>query len=137
MSLCICPHQGFASFHPTSKDGLCGAHGRREKEACTCVTCIVKSNKGSMEMTNQTSRSRSYICGRWMVEMEYSFYESLSLLYLDNMSTWLYYCISLFFLLFFSWTLMCPIFLSFFWVMLLGHAIFLSSLFFLDSPCLI
>jgi len=26
-----------------------------EKEACTCVTYIAKSNKGSMEMTNQTS----------------------------------------------------------------------------------
>jgi hypothetical protein len=23
------PHQGIASFHPTSKDNLCGAHGRR------------------------------------------------------------------------------------------------------------
>ena len=54
---------------------------------------------------------------------------NLSLLYLDIMRSWLYYCISLFF----SWNLMCPIFfLLFFWVMLLGHAIF-----FFDSPCLI
>ena len=50
----IYPHQGIASFHPTSKDRLCGAQGR-EMEACTCVTYIKKSNKGSMEMTNHTS----------------------------------------------------------------------------------
>ena len=55
LNVYIYPHQGIASFHPISKDGLCGDHGRREKEACTCVTYIAKSNKGSMEMTNHTS----------------------------------------------------------------------------------
>ena len=36
-------------------------------EACTCVTYIAKSNKGSMEMTNHTSWSRSctYVEGGW------------------------------------------------------------------------
>ena len=53
LTVYIYPHQGIACFHPTSKDGLCGAQGR-EKEACTCVTYIAKSNNGSMEMTNQT-----------------------------------------------------------------------------------
>ena len=54
LNVYIYPHQGIASFHPISKDGLCGAQGR-EMEACTCVTYIAKSNKGSMEMTNHTS----------------------------------------------------------------------------------
>ena len=54
MSLIVYIYPQQASFHPTSKDGLCGAQGR-EKEACTCVTYIAKSNNGSMEMTNQTS----------------------------------------------------------------------------------
>ena len=54
LSVYIYPHQGIASFHPTSKDILSGAQGR-EIEACTCVTFIAKSNKGSMEMTNHTS----------------------------------------------------------------------------------
>ena len=53
-----------------------------EVEACTCVTYIAKSNKGSMEMTNQTSLIKIvHICGRWMVKIEYSFYESLSPLF--------------------------------------------------------
>ena len=52
LSVYIYPHQGIASFHPTSKDGLCGAQGK-EMEACTCVTYIAKSNNISMEMTNQ------------------------------------------------------------------------------------
>jgi len=38
-----------------------------EMEACTCVTYIAKSNKGSMEMTNHTSWSRlcTYVEGGW------------------------------------------------------------------------
>ena len=31
-----------------------------------------------------------HVCGKWMVEMKYSFNASLSLLDLDNMRTWLY-----------------------------------------------
>ena len=54
LTVYIYPHQGIACFHPTSKDGLCGAHGR-EMEAYTCVTYVTKSNNGSMEMTNHTS----------------------------------------------------------------------------------
>ena len=33
LSVYIYPHQGIACFHPTSKDGLCGAHGRERKHA--------------------------------------------------------------------------------------------------------
>ena len=50
-------------------------------EACTWVTYIAKSNKGSMEMTNHTSWSR--LCTYVEVDdgMQYSFYESLSPLF--------------------------------------------------------
>ena len=78
-----------------------------EMEACTCVTYIAKSNNGSMEMRNQTCWSRLCTCvdgGKWNTP-----FMNLSLLYWDNMRTWLYYCISL---LFFSWTFMCPIFFA-------------------------
>ena len=32
LSVYIYPHQGIASFHPTSKDNLCGARGRRKRK---------------------------------------------------------------------------------------------------------
>ena len=124
LTVYIYPHQGIACFHPTSKDGLCGAHGR-EMEACTYVTYIAKSNNGSMEMTNHTSWSRSctYVEGGW--------WNAILLLWISLSFIWITwghgYIYIFFFSLFFSWTLMCPFF-SFFWVMLLGHAIF--SLFF-------
>ena len=133
--MCIYPHQSIASFHPTSKDGLCGAHGR-EMEACTCVTYIAKSSNGHKLI------KIVHICVRWMVDggngMKYSFYESLSPLfgYHEDMAIYIFSLfffmdidVSIFFFSFFSWTLMCPFFL-FFWVMLLGHAIFSLSLFF-------
>ena len=97
-------------------------------EACTCVTYIAKSNNGSMEMTNHTSWSRSctYVEGGWWKWNTPLM--NLSLLYLDNMRTWLYYCISLLFFL----GLSC---VQFF---LRGHASWACHLcFFLDSPCLI
>ena len=64
----------------------------------------------------------AHICGRWMMECNTPFM-NLSLLYLVNMRTWLYISIFLFFM-----DIDVSIFFSFFWVMLLGHAIF--SLFF-------
>ena len=135
--MCIYPHQGFASFHPTSKDGLCGAHGRREKEACTCVSCIAKSNKGSMEMTNQTSWSRSctYVEGGWWKWNEILLlWISLSFIWITWGHGYIYiyiYSLFLFFLFFHGhWCV------HFFWVMLLGHAIFSLSLFF-NIPCVI
>ena len=59
-----------------------------------------------------------HMCGRWKWNTPLM---NLSLLYFDNMRTWLNIFFSLSLLPFFSWMLMCP----FFWVMLLGHAIFL------------
>ena len=99
-----------------------------EMEACTRVTCIAKSNNGSMEMTNQTSWSRlcTYVEGGWWNEILLLW---ISLHYLDIMRTWLY--LFLLFLFFFFMDIDVSIFL----VMLLGHAIFLF--FFFDSPCLI
>jgi len=62
----------------------------------------------------------AHICGRWMVEMEWNTpFMNLSLLYLDNMRAWLY--ISFFFFSFFFYGHWC---VHFFFVMLLGHAIF-------------
>ena len=58
-----------------------------EMEACTCVTYIAKPNKGSMEMTNQTSWSRSctYVEGGWwMVEWNTPFMNlSLSFIWIS------------------------------------------------------
>ena len=93
-----------------------------EMEACTCVIYIAKSNKGSMEMTNHTSWSKlcTYVGGGW--------WNAILLLWISLSFIWTTWGHGyIFFFLFFSWTLMCPFF-SFFWVMLLGHAIF--SLFF-------
>ena len=61
-----------------------------EMEAYTCVTCIAKSNNESMEMTTHTSWSRLCTCvegGWWKWNTPLM---NLSLLYLDNMRTWLY-----------------------------------------------
>ena len=123
LTVYIYPHQGIACFHPTSKDGLCGAHGR-EMEAYTCVTYVTKSNNGSMEMTNHTSWSRSctYVEGGW--------WNAILLLWISLSFIWITWGHGyiIVYLSFFSWTFMCP----FFCVMLIGHAIF-----FFDSPCLI
>ena len=65
-------------------------------EACTCVTYIAKSNNGSMEATNHTSWSRLCTCvegGWWKWNTSFM---NLSLLYLDNMMTWLYMYIYIF-----------------------------------------
>ena len=126
-SMCMYPHQDIASFHPTSKDGLCGAHGRREKVACTCVTCIAKSNKGSMEMTNQTSWSRlcTYVEGEWWNEI-LLLWSSLSFIWITWGHGYIY-----FFPLFFHrhW---CVHFFIFFGSCFLG-----MPSFFFNSPCLI
>ena len=100
-----------------------------EMEACTCVTYIAKSNKGSMEMTNHTSWSRLCTCveGGWWNEI-LLLWISLSFIWI----TWGHGYIYFFRLSFFSWTLLCPfVFFSFF----LGHASWACHLFsfFLNS----
>ena len=90
-------------------------------EACTWVTYIAKSNNGSMEMTNHTSWSRSFTYeegGWWKWNTPFM---NLSLLYLDNMRIWLYYCISPFFFLDFH--------VSNFFFFFLGHASWACHLF--------
>ena len=98
-------------------------------EACTWVIYIAKSNNGSMEMTNHTSWSRlcTYVEGGWWNEI-LLLWISLSFICITWGHGYIY------FFSFFSWTLMCPFFLLFFWVMLLGHAIIFS--FFLYHPYL-
>ena len=116
--------KSIASFHPTSKDSLSRAHGRR-KEACTCVTYIAKSNKGSMEMTNHTSWSRSctYVESVWWKWNEILLlWISLSFIWISWGHGYIYMYIYMYIYIYFS-----PFFL---WVMLLGHAIFSLSLFF-------
>ena len=105
-----------------------------DKEACTCVTYIAKSNNGSMGTTNHTSWSRLCTCvegGWWKWNTPFM---NHSLLYLDIMRTWIYRYLFLLFLFFHGhWCVHFFLFLFFFFgVILLGHAIF-----FFDSPCLI
>ena len=77
----IYPHQGFASFHPTSKDGLYVAHGRRNGSMHLChIYCKIKQKIHGDNKSNKLIKI-VHICGRWMVKMEYSFYESLSPLF--------------------------------------------------------
>ena len=73
----------FASFHPTSKDGLCGAHGRRNGSMhLSHIYCKIKQRIHGDDKSHKLIKI-VHICGRWMVEMEmkYSFYESLSPLF--------------------------------------------------------
>ena len=77
----IYPHQGIACFHPTSKDGLCGAHGRRNGSMHLChIYYKIKQRIHGDDKSHKLIKI-VHICGRWMVEMEYSFYESLSPLF--------------------------------------------------------
>ena len=96
-------------------------------EASTCVTYIAKSNKGSMEMTNHTSWSRSctYVEGGWFDEI-LLLWISLSFIW----TTWGHCYIYIYYYIFFHGHCYVHFFFSsFFWVMLLGHAIFSLFLF--------
>ena len=81
----IYPHQGIASFHPTSKDSLCGAQGRENGSMHLCH--IYRKIKQWIHGDDKSHKLIKivHICGRWMVDggdgMKYSFYESLSLLF--------------------------------------------------------
>ena len=77
----IYPHQGIASFHPTSKDSLCGAQGRRNRSMHLCH--IYRKIKQWIHGDDKSHKPIKivHIFGRWMVEMEYSFFESLSPLF--------------------------------------------------------
>ena len=110
-----------ASFYPTSKDSICGAHGWEIGSMHLCYMYWKIKQRIHGDDKSHKLIKIVHVCGRWMAEMEYSFYESLSPLFglHEDIAMYVY---------FFSWTIMCPKFL-FFWVMLLGHAIFLSLFF--------
>ena len=79
-SLCIYPHQSIACFHPTSKDGLCGAHGRKNGSMHLChIYCKIKQQ---IHGDNKSSKLIK-IVHIWKVNdgMKYFFYESLSPLF--------------------------------------------------------
>ena len=97
-------------------------------EACTCVTYIAKSNNRSMEITNQTSWSRSctFVEGGWWNAI-LLLWISLSFIWI----TWGHGYIYIYFFFFFM-----GIDVSIF----LGHASWachLFSFFFFNIPCLI
>ena len=79
--VCIYPHQGMASFYPTSKDSICGAHGRENGSMhLSHIYCKIKQWIHGDDKSNKLIKI-VHICGMWMAEMEYSFYESLSPLF--------------------------------------------------------
>ena len=81
LTVYIYPHQGIAYFHPTSKDGLCGAHGRRSGSMHLChIYCKIKQRIHGDDKSNKLIKI-VHKCGGWVVEMKYSFYESLSPLF--------------------------------------------------------
>ena len=128
-SMFIYPHQGLASFHPTSKDSLCGAHGRRNGTMHLCHI-YHKIKQWIHDKSNKLIKT-VHMCGRWTMEWNTPFM-NLSLLYLDNKRSWLYRYlfissffmdidVSIFFLFIGSCFLGMPSFLSLFWI---AHASF-------------
>ena len=123
LTVYIYPHQGIASFHPTSKDSLCGVQGRENGSMhLSHIYCKIKQWIHGDDKSHKLIKIMR-ICERWMVEMQWNTpFINLSLLYLDIMRTWLY----IFFFSFFHghWCVLFFFFFSSFWVMLLEHAIF-------------
>ena len=79
--MCIYPHQGIASFHPTSKDGLCGPHGRRNGSMHLChLYCKIKHWIHGDDISYKLIKIVQ-VCGRWLIKIKDSFYESLSPLF--------------------------------------------------------
>ena len=130
LSMYIYPHQGIASFHPTSKDSLCGAQGRRNRSMHLCHIYRKTTDLWRWQIT-QADQDCAHM---WKVDGG----NDILLLWISLSFIWITWGHGyLYFFFFFSWTLMCPFFFSFFLgVILLGHAIFSLFLFF-DSPCLI
>ena len=62
------PHQGFASFRPTSKDSLCGAQDRENGSMHLChIYYKVKQRIHGEDKSNKLIKI-VHICGRWMVD---------------------------------------------------------------------
>ena len=80
-SLCLYPHQSIACFHRTSKDSICGAHGRENGSMhLSHIYCKIKQWIHGDDKSHKLIKIL-HMCGRWMVQMKYFFYESLSPLF--------------------------------------------------------
>jgi len=97
------PHQSIASFHPTSKDSLCGAHSKRIGSMHLFHIYCKNKNWIHGDDIAHNLINTVHVFGEWMMKMRDSFYETLFLifilfiLYLEDLRTWL----SLFFFNFF------------------------------------
>ena len=113
-------------FHPTSKDGLCGAHGRRNGSMHLChIYYKIKQRIHGDDKSNKLIKI-VHICGRWMVEMEWNTpFMNLSLSFI--WITWGHGYIYIFFSsLFFFMDIVVSIF---FLLLFLGHASWACHLF--------
>ena len=108
-SLCIYPHQGIASFHPTSKDSLCGAHGRwKWKHAIVSHILQNQTMDPWRWQITQADQDRAHM---WKVDGTWWKWNEILLLWISLSFIWITWGHGyIFFLSFFSWTLMCPIF---------------------------
>ena len=74
-------HQGIACFHPTSKDGLCGAHGWKNGSMHLChIYCKIKQRIHGDDKSNMLIKLCTCVEGGWW-KWNTPFYESLSLLF--------------------------------------------------------
>ena len=57
-----------ASFHPTSKDSICGAHGRENGSMHLChIYCRIKQQIHDDDKSHKLIKI-VHICGRWMMD---------------------------------------------------------------------
>ena len=124
LTMYIYPHQGITCFHPTSKDGLCVAHGRRKWKHALVSHVLQNQTKDPWRwQIKQADQDRAHM---WKVDGR----NGILLLWISLSFIWIswghgYIDIFFFFFFFFHghWCV------HFFWVMLLGHAIFSLSFF--------
>ena len=68
LTVYIYRHQDIACFHPTSKDGLCGAQGRGNGSMHLChIYCKIKQRIHGDDKSHKLIKI-VHICGRWMME---------------------------------------------------------------------
>jgi hypothetical protein len=88
------PHQSVASFHPTSKDSLCGAYGRKFRSMHLFhIYCKFKDWIHGDDPSHELIKIVQ-VYGKWMMKIKDSFYESLSFI-------WRTWDMAIFFSLFF------------------------------------
>ena len=78
----IYPHQGIASFHPTSKDSLSGVHGREKGIMNLChMYCKIKQRIHGDDESHKLIKI-VHICGWWMVDGILLLWISLSFIWI-------------------------------------------------------